>query len=411
MSRSVLVIGGGIIGVSSAHFLSESGWDVTIIDRGQFAGGCSHANCGLICPSHILPLAEPGAVRRTMMAMLSKNSPFYIKPRLDLALWAWMWNFARRCSLDCMMEAGRALQPLLESSMEIYQGLGLECEWEKRGLLFVYAERKKLDSYAESDRMLRESFNHPARKLDGAELAAREPALVEGLAGAWFYEGDAHLRPDRLMEAWKSKLVERGVSILENSEVTGFVREAGKARVARTSSGEIAADAFVVAAGAWTPLLGGELGCRLPIQPGKGYSITMRRPNICPKIPLIFSETKVAVTPMQSGYRLGSMMEFAGYDESLRPERLALLKRGAEPFLKEPYTDEIDEQWFGWRPMTFDGVPIIDFAPAMKNVVIAAGHNMIGMSTGPGTGRLVAEMLNDSGTFADSRPYSVRRFS
>jgi D-amino-acid dehydrogenase len=410
MSRSALVIGSGIIGVSSAHFLAESGWKVSIIDRGRFAGGCSHANCGLICPSHILPLAEPGAVRRTMAAMLSKNSPFYIKPRLDLALWAWMWNFARRCNLECMIEAGRALGPLLESSMGIFQQLGLECEWEKRGLMFVYGDRAGLDAYEASDRMLRESFNHPARKLDGAELAAMEPALVDGLAGAWFYESDAHLRPDRLMAAWKRKLENRGVVIRENCEVSGFVSENGKARAVKTAMGELAGDAFVLATGAWTPLLSGELGCRLPIQPGKGYSMTMTRPTICPKIPLIFPETKVAVTPMQSGYRLGSMMEFAGYDESLRPERLALLKRGAEPFLKEPYTEQVEEQWFGWRPMTFDGVPIIDFAPAMRNVLIAAGHNMIGMSTGPGTGRLVAEMLGDGATFIDPRPYSLRRF-
>src|SRR5438309_4251513 len=214
MSGSVIVIGSGIVGVSSAHFLADAGWNVTIVDRGKFANGCSHANCGLICPSHILPLAEPGAVRRTMAAMMSKNSPFYIKPRLDLALWSWMCNFARRCNVECMIESGRALQPLLESSMEIYERLGLECEWEKRGLLFVYGDREKLDAYGESDRMLRESFDHPARKLDGKELVEMEPALMEGLAGAWFYEGDAHLRPDQLMEAWRRKLEERGVEIV-----------------------------------------------------------------------------------------------------------------------------------------------------------------------------------------------------
>jgi D-amino-acid dehydrogenase len=385
------------------------GWDVTIIDRGKFAGGCSHANCGLICPSHILPLAEPGAVRRTMGAMLSKNSPFCIKPRLDLALWAWMWNFARRCNVDCMIESGRALGPLLESSMEIYERLGMEGEWEKRGLLFVYRDRAKLDAYETSDRMLRESFDHPARKLNGEELAAVEPALVEGLAGAWFYGGDAHLRPDRLMKSWKAKLAERGVKIVENCEVKGFIAENEKAKAVKTSNGEISADAFVVATGAWTPLLNEELGCRIPIQPGKGYSMTMKRPNICPQIPLIFPETKVAVTPWQSGYRLGSMMEFAGYDESLRPERLELLKRGAEGFLKEPYTEEVEERWFGWRPMTFDGVPIIDFAPAMGNVLIAAGHNMIGMSTGPGTGRLVAEMMSGGQAHVDPRRYGLAR--
>jgi len=308
-----------------------------------------------------------------------------------------------------MIESGRALGPLLESSMEIYKGLGLECEWEKRGLLFVYRDRAKLDAYEESDRMLRESFDHPARKLIGEELATLEPALVEGLAGAWFYEGDAHLRPDRLMKAWRGKLEERGVTVVENCEVRGFANENGKARAARTANGEMGADAFVVATGAWTPLLNEELGCALPIQPGKGYSMTMKRPNICPGIPLIFPETKVAVTPWQSGYRLGSMMEFAGYDESLRPERLELLKRGAEGFLKEPYTDEVEERWFGWRPMTFDGVPIIDFAPAMGNVVIAAGHNMIGMSTGPGTGRLVGEMMSGGQAHIDLRRYSLNR--
>jgi D-amino-acid dehydrogenase len=345
-----------------------------------------------------------------MGAMLSKNSAFYIKPRLDLALWAWMWNFARRCNVKCMIESGKALAPLLESSMEIYQRLGLECEWEKRGLLFVYGDQEKLDAYEESDRMLRESFDHPARKLNGTQLAAMEPALKEGLAGAWFYEADAHLRPDRVMEAWKIKLEQRGVRVVENTEVKGFIKKEAKAQAVKTSNGQIEADAFVVATGAWTPLLNSELGCRIPIQPGKGYSMTTKRPNICPGIPLIFPETRVAVTPWESGYRLGSMMEFAGYDESLREKRLELLKRGAEPFLKEPWTTEVEERWFGWRPMTFDGVPIIDFVPAMENVLIAAGHNMIGMSTGPGTGQLVAEMISGAATFIDRSPYSLRRF-
>jgi D-amino-acid dehydrogenase len=410
MSRHAVIVGSGIVGASSAWFLRQFGWDVTIVDRGRFAGGCSHANCGLICPSHILPLAEPGAVRRTLSAMLSKNSPFYIKPRLDFALWGWMWSFARRCNVDCMIQSGRALQPLLDSSIEIYEQLNLDCEWEKRGLLFVYRDRAKLDAYAESDRILGESFGHPARKLNGPELAAMEPALVDDLAGAWFYESDAHLRPDRFMAALKTRLEGSGVTIRENCQATGFTRSDGSAKALSTAQGEIAADAFVMATGAMTPLLNKHIGCRIPIQPGKGYSITMRRPSICPKIPLIFPETRVAVTPLQSAYRLGSLMEFAGYDESLRRHRLDLLKLGAEPFLKQPYTNDVEEEWFGWRPMTSDGVPIVDFSPAMKNVLIAAGHNMIGMSAGPATGKLVAEMMSGQKTHIDPKPYALTRF-
>jgi D-amino-acid dehydrogenase len=165
-----------------------------------------------------------------------------------------------------------------------------------------------------------------------------------------------------------------------------------------------------MATGAWTSTLARHLGCRVPIQPGKGYSMTMRRPEKCPTRPLIFPETRVAVTPMQSGYRLGSMMEFAGYDESLRPERIGLLKRGAEPYLVEPYTEQIEEQWYGWRPMTYDGKPIIGPCPEMKNVLIAAGHNMLGLSMAPATGRLVAEMLDDRPPHVDPAAYSATRF-
>ena len=167
---------------------------------------------------------------------------------------------------------------------------------------------------------------------------------------------------------------------------------------------------FVVAAGAWTPLLNEHLGCRVPIQPGKGYSLTMPRPAVCPKMPLIFPETRVAVTPFQSGYRLGSTMEFAGYDESIRPERLQLLKDGASGYLHEPYCEPVLEEWFGWRPMTYDSLPIIDRSPKYENVMIAAGHNMLGLSMAPATGKLVAELAQGSSPHIDPRPYSVSRF-
>ncbi len=177
-----------------------------------------------------------------------------------------------------------------------------------------------------------------------------------------------------------------------------------------TDQGDLAADIFIVATGAWTPLLNDQLGCRIPIQPGKGYSLTMPRPVICPEIPLIFPETRVAVTPFQSGYRLGSTMEFAGYDDSIRPERLQLLKDGAEPYLREPYCEPVEEKWFGWRPMTYDSLPIIDRSPRYENVIIAAGHNMLGLSMAPATGKLVAEMVNVSSPHIDPAPYRVSRF-
>jgi D-amino-acid dehydrogenase len=350
-----------------------------------------------------------------MKAMLTRDSPFYIKPRIDWELWTWLWRFARRCNKHDMLAAGRAIQALLNSSRTLYEQLmssePFDCEWELRGLLFVFRGRKQMEHYGETDRLLRDSFNMPAVRYDGEAVRELEPALKPGLAGGWHYTADAHLRPDRLMSSWRHVLESLGVGIVERCELSAFVSSANRAHSIRTSQGEMDAEAFVVAAGAWTPLLDQQLGCKIPIQPGKGYSITMPRPAKCPTIPLIFEECRVAVTPMQSGYRLGSTMEFAGYDATLNRRRLDLLKAGASHYLEEPYGKPVEEEWFGWRPMTPDSVPIIDRSPAHGNVLIAAGHNMLGVSMSPATGRLVAEILGDGQPHVDLRPYALARFA
>jgi D-amino-acid dehydrogenase len=412
-SGRVIVIGGGVVGAACAYYLARSGWQVTILEKGEFGKGCSHGNCGFVCPSHVLPLATPGAIGQSLKSMLTKDSPFYIKPRFDLSLWTWLWRFARRCNSHDMMASGRAIQALLNSSRALYGELmsneSFDCEWETRGLLFVFRGRKEMEHYAETDRLLRDSFNMPAVRYDGEAARELEPALKPGMAGGWHYTTDAHLRPDKLMSSWRRVLQGHGVAISERCELSGFVNADLRARGIRTSQGEMAADAFVVATGAWTPLLNQYLGCKIPIQPGKGYSITMPRPAKCPTIPLIFEEHRVAVTPMQSGYRLGSTMEFAGYDATLNRRRLDLLKAGAGHYLDEPYGEPVEEEWFGWRPMTPDSVPIIDRSPAYANVLIAAGHNMLGVSMSPATGRLVAELLGEQRTHIDPRPYGLAR--
>jgi D-amino-acid dehydrogenase len=410
----VIVVGGGVIGAACAYYLSRSGWSVTVVERGGFGAGCSHANCGFVCPSHVLPLAAPGAVGAALKAMFQRNAPLSIRLRFSSALWSWLYHFARRCNIGDMIEAGRGIQALLNSSRSLYQQFiseeRIECEWETRGLLFVFATGAALEHYAQTTRLLRESFNVPARRFDSDALIELEPALKPGLAGGWLYEGDAHLRPDRLMAEWKRVLQARGVDVREGCAVEGIVRADGRARALLTAQGELSGDAFVFATGAWTPLLSRDLGCRIPIQPGKGYSITMPRPARCPARPLMFEEHRVAVTPMQSGYRLGSTMEFAGYDTTLNRKRLELLKDAARHYLHEPYGEPVQEEWYGWRPMTYDGLPIIDRSPRLANVMIAAGHNMLGLSMAPATGKLVAELLSGQAPHIDPGPYGAGRF-
>ena len=412
-SRRILVVGGGVIGAACSHQLANRGYQVTVIEKDLWGRACSHGNCGLICPSHVLPLTEPGAVRKTMFSLLKRNSPFSIRPRFDPRLWKWLWRFARRCRHDRMVEAARTRMPLLEQSQDAYRQMVqegiLECEWESRGSLYVYRDQEQLDKFSATASLLEQEFGLLPECLDGGQLEAMEPTLKSGLAGAWYFPDDVHVRPDRLLSSWRTHLEKQGVQIHENCELERLVSEQGRVVAAIAGEQELELDGLVIATGALTPLLARELGCRLPIQPGKGYSITMPRPQPCPTIPLLFVDEKVVATPMQSGYRLGSMMELNGYDTRIKPRRLKLLRKAAEKYLHEPHADPVEEEWYGWRPMTSDGVPFIDRLPGLENAWVAAGHNMLGLSMAPATGQLVAELVDGVKPSIDPAPYRIER--
>jgi D-amino-acid dehydrogenase len=242
------------------------------------------------------------------------------------------------------------------------------------------------------------------------ETLGFEPSLREDIAGSWYYQQDAFLRPDRLMQAWRKRLQTRGVQFLEQREMQGFTRNGRSVKAVKTSQGELEADYVVISAGAWSPMLQEYIGTKLPIQPGKGYSMTMSKPTQPPRVAMLLPEHRVGVTPMQSGYRLGSIMELAGYDDSLREERLRLLTDGAKAYLRDPLGSAVEERWFGWRPMTYDSMPIIDRASQFENVWIAAGHNMLGLSMAPATGRLLTELMTEQSPHIDPLPYRASRF-
>ncbi len=407
----VVVIGGGVIGASSAYFLRKAGYRVTLLEKDKFGSGCSHGNCGLVCPSDALPLASPGAVWSTFKTLFKRHNPLYIKPRFSPRLWLWLAKFALRCNERHMLQAAAARMPLLESSLQLYQDLiqaeQIECEWQKNGLLYVYKDQTAMDAYQATDDLLTRHFSLPAKRLDACALFELEPAVADGIAGAWYYEEDAHLRPDRLMSEWKRILLQYDVDVREDSQAIRFKRQGFKAIGVLTREGVIEADQFVLAVGAITPKWEKEIGADLPIQPGKGYSLTFPKPEYSPRIPMIFPQHRVVMTPMQSGYRLGSTMEFSGYDTTINRRRIELLKRGAEPYLRTPYGEHVEEEWYGWRPMIYHGIPIIDKSPRMENVLVATGHNMLGLSMGPATGKLVSEVISGEPTHIPSKPYQL----
>ncbi|MCA9241186.1 MAG: FAD-dependent oxidoreductase [Planctomycetales bacterium] len=413
-SSEAIVAGGGVVGLACAHYLNQAGLGVTVIDRGVIGGECSRGNCGYICPSHVQPLTEPAALRVALKSIFQPASPFRVKPSLSPALWRWMLEFGRRCTHRQMLQSGHHLNEILQSSMREYRQLAeserLDCEWTPRGLLYVMATRSAMDDFAATDRLLTEHFGVSARRIEGAELPAFDPALRPGMAGAFHYAGDAHLNPGALVSNWAERLKERGVRFIEHRELHSIESKQGKKACLQTSQGEMAADYVVVATGAWSPRFAKELGCPIPIQPGKGYSVTTARPDPCPRLAILFPEHRVGVTPFEGGFRIGSIMEFVGYDESLPQRRIEQLYSAADRFLVAGVSREQAQGWYGWRPMTWDSLPIIGKAPRLNNVYLATGHNMLGMSLATATGRLIAELIGRKTPHLDVAPYSPERF-
>ncbi|MDA1017603.1 MAG: FAD-dependent oxidoreductase [Planctomycetota bacterium] len=412
--RSAIVIGGGLIGCSSAWYLQQHGWHVTVLERDRIGSGASHGNCGFVCPSHALPLSGPGVVTKTLPSLFKSDAALSIPWRFDPSLWKWLFRFSRECSTERMLRTAVARNALLASSMRLYREFmaseRVECEWQDRGLLLVYKSKRDFDNYGATAELLQREFSIPSTPYVGEDVQRLESTLRTGMAGGWHFTGDAHVRPDRLMSGLRSAIERNGAEVREHVEVNSLRIESNRLTAVETSAGSMTADLVVLATGAEAPRFAKPLGCRIPIQPGKGYSLTMPPLRNQPRIPMIFEEHHVAVTPMDSAFRVGSTMEFTGYDRTLNRRRLALLRRSAAEHLSEPLPEVVDEEWSGWRPMVYDGLPCIDRAPAASNVIVAAGNGMIGLATAPATGKLVAELASEEQPHLDPAPYSLARF-
>jgi len=412
--ESVVIVGAGIIGIGCAHYLAKAGFKVTVIDKGSIAAACSAYNCGYICPSHVPPLTEPGAIGVALKSLFNPKSPFRVKPRLDPALLVWMLQFVKRCNHQQVLTAGKHLQAILDASMDEYKtlmaDLTLDCEWQEKGLLYVLQTEKGMESFAKMDSMLTKDFGVSANRMEGADLPGFDPGFRSGLAGAFHYPGDTSVRPESLNQSWAKSLQDQGIEFVENCELQAVRKSSGRITSISTSQREFEASHFVFAMGAWSQRWSKELECKIPIQPGKGYSVTMQRPENSPTHPVLFPEHKVGVSPFENGFRLGSMMEFAGFDTTIPASRIQQLRDSARPYLVASVDGEAKITWYGWRPMTWDSLPVIGPTPNFQNAYLATGHNMLGLSLAPATGRLVTEMITGESLQIDAEPYSPTRF-
>ena len=412
-SFDIAIIGGGVIGLACAHYLALSGRQVTVIDRDKIGSGSSHGNCGLLYYSDVIPLCAPGAVSHELFRAICGTSPLYIKPEPDLARFLWLAKFAVHCRHTHKSRAARDKFALLQYASRLFKDLfstvDLSCDRESVGVLSVFRSSQNWKGYAATSRFV-EKFTPGYKRLTAAQALALEPALKNDIAGAWHNTGDEHIRPDALMTSWKNHLASLGVNFLEFCEVSGMSSKGKKIQSLQTSQGEINTHAVVLATGAWVPQLAKTLKLDIPVEPGKGYSITMARPENCPAIPCMLYERNMVVTPWKSGYRLGGTMEFSGYDMTLTRRRITKLIQGAKEYLKDPMGSPVVEEWTSLRPMTYDDLPIIDRSPVHDNLVVATGHGMLGLTLATATGKLVADLILEKPQEMDLSPYSLKRF-
>ncbi|MEO8365196.1 MAG: FAD-dependent oxidoreductase [Pseudoxanthomonas sp.] len=408
----VLVIGGGVIGLATGLALIEAGRSVRILEAGVVGSGASHGNCGTLTPSHAPPLAAPGMVARGLRWMFTPDAPLYLKPRLDPMLWRWLAHFAARCNMQDWRQSTHSRSAILNDSRsrlaDWVDRYALRCEFAEEGLDYVFREQANFDHYAHECELLRE-FGIVSETFNGDAYLRDEPALKAGVVGAVRFPGDGRLRPDRYVAELARAVRERGGVIEENCLVESL-QDSAEGVTVGTSPGSRMGSEAVIALGSWSPQLARTLGIGLPIQPGKGYSITYSRPALVPRRPMVLKDRQVCVTTWDSGFRLGSTMEFSGYDQTLNATRLAALERGAREYLHEPVGATVQERWYGWRPMTWDDLPILGRAPRHQHVWLATGHGMLGVSMSAASGQLMADLISGRPTAIDPAPYRMERF-
>ena len=409
----VVIIGGGIIGLACAYYLMKVGKQVRVIEQDKIGSGASHGNCGLIYISNPSPLCAPGTVRHEIKRLFKRTSPLYIKPGFDPGRFRWLLAFARKCNTSHFNRAMRARKEILDHSQILYDAFfekeHLDGDLEKKGILLVYKSKTEWQGFAKTNVHL-EPYGLEAKPIVGDALFEMEPALRTDLYGAWYHPLDSHMRPDRFLSEFKNLLIHYGVLVEEDCRLDRFELDHGRINALITTTGNYSADSYVLAAGAWVPRITRQLGLKIPVEPGKGYSLTMEASPSCPRIPCYFHECEVVATPWKSGFRLGGTMEFSGFNTTVHRKRIENLKTAARQYLKAPPAEAGQEEWVGLRPMTCDDLPIIDRAPRHRNLILATGHGMTGITMAPSTGRLVTEIITGSDPHIDPAPYSIKRF-
>lgn len=411
--NDVLIIGGGVIGACAAYYLSQQNASVTLIEKDYICAGSSHGNAGWVAAGHAIPLAAPGVLTQGLKWLLDPGSPFYIKPRMSLDLLRWLWQFQAACTQRQMLRGIPPLLALNRHGLALFDKLaavdGFEFGYERKGLLHLYLKQSTLEKGLKEASLMRE-FGVETVALDHDGVRQMEPNVLDSVLAGIFYPDYAHLIPHQFVQTIAQAAQANGAMLHEKTEVIGFETAGERISTVKTTRGSFEADQVVLAAGAWCAPLARMLGIRLALQPAKGYSITVKRPPTCPHLPLALDEYKIAATPLGDIFRFSSTLELAGFDFSINPRRLAATRQGICDYLPGMADLEVLEIWRGYRPATPDGLPIIGRSHTIDNLIFATGHGMLGITHGPITGKLVAQIIANETPQINLTPLRAERF-
>ena len=415
MANKVIIIGGGIIGLSSAYYLHQLGWDITILDKGTLDDNCSFGNAGMIVPSHFVPLAAPGMVQQGIRWMFDSKSPFYVRPSLNWDLISWGLKFLKSANKKHLEQSAVPLRDLSLLSKQLYQELARQDHFNfdlhDNGILMLYKTQKAGDEEIHLAEKAR-SLGLDAVPLTLGECQSLQPGVKLDVLGAVHYRCDAHLTPNTLMVQLIKYLKNAGVKIHRDNEVIKIEKAGNKITKVYTAEQEWEAEQVIIAGGSWSPEIAKLVGLNLPLMPGKGYSFMFDEPAKRMHTPSLLMEARVSVTPMGSQIRFGGTMEIGPINDKINTNRVKGIVESIPRYFPDfkPELPSEEKIWHGFRPCSPDGLPYIGRVNNFKNLTIATGHGMMGLSLGPATGKLVSELLSENHTSMPVEAFSPNRY-
>ena len=412
--KSIGIIGGGIIGLCTAWYLTEEGFEVTVLDKSHFNNGCSYGNAGMIVPSHFVPLASPAALANGIKWLFSPKSPLYIKPVPDLNLALWLWKFYRFSTAANVASAIPFLSKISLLSKNLYLELEhskvLDFSLEKKGILMLYqtteTEKEEIALAAQANKLGIE-----AQVLSKNDIETLNPTVEYNVRGAVYFPGDAHLNPGHLMKSMKLALEKKGVDFITGHEVRNIGTKKKRVTGIDVAGKEVGFDLVVLTAGSWTGKLLKKIGVNLPLIGGKGYSFHINN-NVGASIPCLLQDHRVSLTPMCGSLRLGGTMELTNMNKKVNIQRVQAIAEAVNhyfPGMNES-PPEPDTVWMGYRPCSPDGLPVFGRVGKFDNLFVATGHGMMGISLGPATGKLMSQIIAGRQTEMDVSAFDPARF-